>query len=35
VGVYYYDNGHGTLEDNDIFNQLYPGVQIRTGSNPI
>ena len=35
VGVYFYDNGHGRLEDNDIFNHLYSGVQIRTGSNPI
>lgn len=29
VGVYFYDNGHGKLEDNDIFNHLYSGVQIR------
>ena len=29
VGVYFYDNGHGTLENNDIFNHLYSGVQIR------
>lgn len=29
VGVYFYDNGHGQLEDNDIFNHLYSGVQIR------
>ena len=29
VGVYFYDNGHGLLEDNDIFNHLYSGVQIR------
>ena len=35
VGVYFYDNGHGRLEDNDIFKHLYSGVQIRTGSNPI
>lgn len=35
VGVYFYDNGHGKLEDNDIFNHLYSGVQIRTGSNPL
>uniref|UniRef100_A0A1I7XHY1 Beta_helix domain-containing protein n=1 Tax=Heterorhabditis bacteriophora TaxID=37862 RepID=A0A1I7XHY1_HETBA len=34
VGVYFYDNGHGLLEENDIFNHLYSGVQIRTGSNP-
>jgi len=27
--VYFYDNGHGTLEENDIFNHLYSGVQIR------
>ena len=27
--MYFYDNGHGTLEDNDIFNHLYSGVQIR------
>jgi len=30
VGVYFYDNGHGTLEENDIFNHLYSGVQIRS-----
>lgn len=35
VGVYFYDNGHGRLEENDIFNHLYSGVQIRTGSNPM
>lgn len=35
MGVYFYDNGHGKLEDNDIFNHLYSGVQIRTGSNPL
>ncbi|KAB7508076.1 hypothetical protein Anas_04247 [Armadillidium nasatum] len=29
VGVYFYDNGHGFLENNDIFNHLYSGVQIR------
>jgi hypothetical protein len=29
VGVYFYDNGHGVLENNDIFNHLYSGVQIR------
>ena len=27
--MYFYDNGHGTLEENDIFNHLYSGVQIR------
>ena len=34
VGVYFYDSGHGQLEDNEIFNHLYSGVQIRTSSNP-
>lgn len=29
VGVYFYDNGHGVLEDNDIYNHMYSGVQIR------
>lgn len=29
VGVYFYDNGHGLLEDNNIFSHLYSGVQIR------
>ena len=27
--MYFYDNGHGVLEENDIFNHLYSGVQIR------
>lgn len=27
--MYFYDNGHGLLEENDIFNHLYSGVQIR------
>ena len=27
------ENGQGTLEDNDIFNNNLSGVQIRTGSN--
>ncbi len=27
--MYFYDNGHGLLEKNDIFNHLYSGVQIR------
>lgn len=30
VGVYFYDNGHGVLEDNDIYNHMYSGVQIRS-----
>jgi len=29
VGIYYYDNGGGVLEDNDIFNHAFSGVQIR------
>jgi len=29
VGVYFYDNGHGVLEENDIFHHLYSGIQIR------
>ena len=33
VGVYFYDNGHGVLEDNDIYNHMYSGVQIRCVGN--
>lgn len=33
VGVYFYDNGHGVLEDNDIYNHMYSGVQIRFVEN--
>ena len=29
-GVYVYDNGQGLLEDNDIFDNAVPGVEIRT-----
>lgn len=35
VGVYFYDNGHGVLEDNDIYNHMYSGVQIRCVENDI
>jgi parallel beta-helix repeat protein len=33
-GVYVYDNGQGTLEDNEIFGNARVGVRIRTGGNP-
>ena len=29
VGVYFYDNGHGILEDNEIYHHVYAGIQIR------
>ena len=29
VGIYYYDNGGGILEENDIYNHAFSGVQIR------
>jgi F-box protein 11 len=29
VGVYFYDRGGGILEDNEIYNHKYSGVQIR------
>ena len=29
VGVYFYDGGCGVLEDNEIFNHKYSGIQIR------
>lgn len=29
VGIYYYDNGGGMLEENDIYNHAFSGVQIR------
>ena len=28
VGMYFYDNGHGWLEDNNIFTHLYSSMQI-------
>ena len=33
-GVFVYDNGLGTLEDNDITANGLSGVEIRTGGNP-
>ncbi len=33
-GVQVYDNGLGTLEDNDIFGNAYSGVDIQSGGNP-
>ena len=34
AGVHVYDNGRGTLEDNDIFGNAYAGVAIKKGANP-
>ena len=34
AGVVVYDDGQGTLEDNEIFANVHTGVQIKTGSNP-
>ena len=34
AGVYVYDNGQGTLEDNEIFANANAGVDIATGGNP-
>ena len=33
-GVFVYDGGLGTLEDNDITGNAQPGVAIKTGGNP-
>jgi parallel beta-helix repeat protein len=33
-GVYVYENGQGTLEDNAIFGNTRAGVHIQTGGNP-
>ena len=33
-GVFFQDYGQGTLEDNDIFQNAYSGVEIRSGGNP-
>lgn len=33
-GVHVYENGQGTLEDNDIFGNVGPGVTIYGGGNP-
>ena len=35
MGVYFYDKGGGVLEDNEIYNHRYSGVQIRSQSNPL
>ena len=29
VGIYFYDNGGGVLEENDIYNHCFSGIQIR------
>ncbi len=29
VGIYFYDNGGGVLEENDIYNHSFSGIQIR------
>ena len=29
VGIYFYDNGSGVLEENDIYNHSFSGIQIR------
>lgn len=34
-GVFVYDNGHGLLEDNDIFGNALAGVEIKTGGSPV
>lgn len=33
-GIYIYDCGLGTVEDNDITGNALPGIEIRTGGNP-
>jgi parallel beta-helix repeat protein len=33
-GVHVYENGQGTLEDNEIFNNAFQGVSIQAGGNP-
>ncbi len=33
-GVHVYDNGQGTLEDNEIVGNALAGVEIKTGGNP-
>ena len=35
VGIYFYDNGGGVVEECHIFNHAYSGIQIRSGSNPV
>ena len=34
-GLYIFENGKGTLEDNDIFGNTLPGVVIVKGADPI
>jgi F-box protein 11 len=34
AGVFVYDSGLGTLEDNEIFGNGYSGVEIKSGGNP-
>ena len=29
VGIYFYDGGNGLLEENDIYNHCFSGIQIR------
>lgn len=33
-GVMVWENGQGTLEDNEIFANAFSGMEIRTGGNP-
>jgi len=33
-GVYVYDNGLGTFEDNEIFGNAFSGVEVKGGGNP-
>ena len=32
VGIYFYDNGGGVLEENDIYNHCFSGIQIRSAA---
>ena len=34
AGVYFYGNGNGLLEDNDIYDNAGSGVEVRSSSNP-
>jgi parallel beta-helix repeat protein len=34
-GVFVYEEGRGTLEDNDIFGNAHAGVNIKTGGDPL
>ncbi len=33
-GIFVFDNGQGTLEDNEIFGNAFSNVEIRSGGNP-